>query len=81
MNKYFITFGMNQLTEDGKSLGKNYVVIEGEDRFDASDKMIAARDVKWAFCYSEEEFKGQPEKYGLTEVSLESVKLRGVHRV
>lgn len=79
MNKYFFTFGMNQLTEDGKSLGKNYVVIEDKDNWDASSKMIAARGVRWAFCYTEEDFKGQPEEYGLTEVSLEYVKLRVVH--
>lgn len=75
MRKYYFTFGMNQETKDGVSLGNFYVCIEAPDMNSARFDMFDARGSSWSFSYTEEEFAGQPEKYGLTSLTLEQVTL------
>ncbi|WPK37726.1 hypothetical protein [Escherichia phage AV124] len=76
MNKYYFAFGMNQETKDGMSLGNYYVCIEAKHHYDARFEMFDARGSSWSFCYTEEEFAGQPEKYGLKSISLDEVRIR-----
>lgn len=73
--KFFFTFGSNQLTDDNQSLGLAYVVIEEQTAGFARFIMNERRGSNWAFCYTEEEFKHQPEEYGLHELTLERVTL------
>lgn len=75
MNKYYFTFGGNHRTREGFSLGQSYVVITAAFEEEARHLMHKARGDVWAFSYTEEEFKGQPEEYGLTELTLDQVKL------
>lgn len=75
MHKYYFTFGMNQQTKEGMSLGNFYVCIEALDINTARFDMFEARGSSWSFCYTEEEFAGQPRKYGLTSLTLEQVTL------
>lgn len=76
MHKYYFTFGMNQQTKDGMSLGNFYVCIEAPDMNYARFDMFDVRGSSWSFCYTEEEFAGQPEKYGLKSISLDEVRIR-----
>lgn len=76
MNKYYFTFGMNQQTNDGMSLGNFYVCIEAPDIKTARFDMFDVRGSSWSFCYTEEEFAGQPRKYGLKSISLDEVRIR-----
>lgn len=75
MNKYYFTFGSNHRTVEGFSLGQNYVVIQSETEHEARHVMHKARGEVWAFSYTEETFEGQPEEYGLTELTLEQVRI------
>lgn len=76
MNKYFFTFGMNQETKSGHSLGIYYVCIYAANEWEARAEMFDVRGSSWSFCYTEEEFSGQPEKYGLKSISLDEVRIR-----
>jgi len=52
-----------------EELRNKFVCISGE--FDeARMKMFKVYGSKWAFQYSEEEFKGQVQKYNLEEIPL-----------
>ncbi len=73
MEKYFFTFGSNMYTSEGFSLARSYVVIEAESENDAREKMFKARGDKWSFCYTEEEFSGQVEKYKLVCLPVSQV--------
>lgn len=75
MKKFFFTFGGNQETKRAVSLGKCYVCILAEDAEDARLQMFDIRGSSWSMCYTEAEFCGQPEQYGLTCVPLEYVAL------
>jgi hypothetical protein len=63
--KLYVTYGM------GSKLGKNYSVVEGLDYAICRRMVEAGTNREFAFDYTEEEFAGQPEKYGLTEVPLQ----------
>jgi len=65
MNKeyWYFTFGGCHSTPNA------YVKIYGTFS-EARQKMINKFGVKWAFQYSEKEFKGQPEKYNLYEIDI-----------
>lgn len=76
MNKYYFTFGMNQHTKDGVSLRNRYVCIEARYYWNARMDMYDARGDSWSFCYTEEEFDEQPERYWLKSISLDEVRLR-----
>lgn len=66
MENYYFTFGGNQ------ALANNYVVISANTADEARHTMVAHYGKLWAFQYVWEEFKHQPEDYGLTEVKLGS---------
>jgi hypothetical protein len=51
-------------------LRNNFVVIEAEDSEAARGIMFEKHGKLWAFCYNEDAFKGQPKRYGLTQVPL-----------
>lgn len=68
--EYFFTFGSNHLSRRGASLGYRFVKIPAGSQEEAQEIMYRARGEKWAFCYSADEFKGQPEKYGLSEIDI-----------
>ena len=72
-SKFYFTFGSSHEDSEGTSLHNTFVVIEAHNMQQARDFMFAARGPKWSFCYGADEFRGQPEKYNLTERSLESV--------
>ncbi len=60
---WYFTFG------NGSILRNNFVVVPGT--YDEARTKIAERyGNKWAFQYSQKDFEGQPEKYGLTEVEF-----------
>lgn len=72
--KFYFTFGSSQRTARGEGLLNKFVCLEGGFA-ETRAAMHEARGPKWAFQYSETEFAGQPEKYGLVEVPLEYVTL------
>ncbi len=63
--KLFITYG------NGSNLRNNYSVVEGEDYSACRAIADEVTGGKFAFDYPEEAFRGQPEKYSLTEVPLQ----------
>ena len=69
--KFYFTFGCGHTDKSLRSLFKNYCIIDAPTEDEAREVMHKARGIKWSMCYNEDEFKGQPERYGLTEVSLE----------
>lgn len=75
MNNYYFTFGSNQETSSGMSLGNFFVCIKAKDENLARFDMFDVRGSSWSFCYTEEEFSGQPEKYGLKELTLDQVRI------
>lgn len=75
MNNYYFTFGANHLDKYGNSLGDKFVSIPADQPMEAVVIMMQARDMVWATSYTEEQFSGQAEKYGLQSVPLEQVTL------
>lgn len=73
--KFFFTFGSNHLSDSGESLGFAYVMIEAQTEGFARHIMSERRGLKWAFSYTEEEFKTQPAEYGLYQLTLDQVTL------
>ena len=72
MKTYYFTFGFGHtiptnLVGEGNSLGNHYFKIESENYGSARLEMDSIFKSKWAFQYSEKEFEGQVEKYGLKE--------------
>lgn len=80
MAKYFFTFGMNHKDAEGNSLGCNYVEIDAVTEAAARAEMIKHRGPKWAFSYTEEQFDGQPEAYGLKPKLLCEVEIPDIQR-
>lgn len=70
MNNYYFTFGGNQTLRDC------YVQITAEDREEARKIMMGHYGRLWAFQYTEEEFAGQPQEYGLQQVRLGTPNLK-----
>lgn len=75
MDNYYFTFGANHVDREGNSLGYKYVVIPADQPMEAVVVMMQARDMSWSHSYTEEQFSGQVEKYGLQSTSLEQVTL------
>lgn len=75
MPKFYLTFGMNHLDKDGKSLFHNYVVIEAANENAARDMMDEARGSKWAFVYTEEMRQQAIDRFNLKQLSLSDVTL------
>ena len=65
LNPYYVTYGL------GGNLGRNYSVVWATCYTEARDQIDEITAGKFAFCYSAPQFKGQAEKYGLTEVPLQ----------
>lgn len=74
MEKFYFTYGSNHRDIYGHSLGRRYTVIEAESYWEARNKFVALRGLTWSFQYTEQEFSGQAEEYGLTEIPVEEVK-------
>lgn len=64
--KIFVTYGC------GSDLGMNYSVVEADTAQDAYKIIEATCGRAFAFTYSEEDFAGQIEEYGLIEVPLQA---------
>lgn len=62
LQKFFVSFPTKYL-----DLHDKYFVIEAYTKEAAREEAFLLFGTAWAFLYTEEEFKGQPEKYGLTE--------------
>lgn len=62
MEKFYFTFGC------GGPLKSNYFIIVAKNWHDAHAEMFRHFGEKWAFQYTEEEFRGQPEQYSLTQI-------------
>lgn len=74
MPEFFATFGSNHSDDKGNSLHNNYVRLTAPGKAEARMVMFNRFGNKWSFVYSESEFKGQAEKYNLTEVPLPDAK-------
>ena len=61
--KFYATFTQRSPLRD------NFVEIKAADREKAREAMHNHFADRWAFLYSQDEFDGQPAKYGLTELS------------
>lgn len=66
MEKYFVTYAC------GGNLAGCYSVVEAETYGVARAVVAAVTHNKFAFMYSEKEFIGQINEYGLTEVPLQA---------
>ena len=65
MNNFYVTYGF------GSNLRNCYSVVQAENYAAALQHIHEITGGKFAFCYDEKEFGDQPEKYGLTEVTLQ----------
>jgi len=65
MNEFFVTYGF------GSHLERCYSRVPADTIHQAWDKIFEVTGGKHAFIYTEEQFKGQPEKYDLREVALQ----------
>ena len=65
MEKYYVTYG------NGTHQANNYSVVEAEDYGEARLTVDNVTKGLFAFMYDEEEFAGQAEQYGLTEIPLQ----------
>ena len=63
--KLFITYGV------GSNLGRNYSVVEGADYDACREHVFLITEGRFGFTYTEEQFAGQVEKWGMTEVPLQ----------
>lgn len=63
--KLYVTYAQNSYQED------NYSVVEADTEDDCRKKVFEGTEGKFAFTYAEEDFAGQKEKYGLTEIPLQ----------
>jgi hypothetical protein len=68
--KIYVTYGY------GSNLRDNYSVVEGQNEMECYNKIGAICNGAYSFSYKEEEFEGQAEKYGLTEVPLQAQVMR-----
>jgi hypothetical protein len=63
--KLYVTYGY------GTPLRNCFSVAEGEDLMAAYEQIREVCGTKYAFSYTEKDFEGQQERYGLTEVPLQ----------
>jgi hypothetical protein len=63
--KLYVTYG------NGSNLRNNYSVVTGVDYADCRAQVMEVTGGKFAFDYTEAEFKHQPAQYNLTEVPLQ----------
>lgn len=65
MAKFYVTYGW------GTALRDNFSVVEAPTYGEARVLISARIGNKFAFCYTEEQFEGQKERYGITEIPLQ----------
>lgn len=63
--KLYVTYGY------GTHQRNNYSVVEAEDISECYRIIEAGAGQDYAFAYTEEDFAGQAERYGLTEIPLQ----------
>lgn len=64
MATFYFTFGC------GQPFANRFIKFEASDYGVARLKMCERFGQRWAFQYTAEDFSGQPERYGLTELVL-----------
>lgn len=74
--EWYFTFGMNQLDNDGNSLGDYYFIVKAKDHDEARKKMFKTRGFNWAFQYSKEEFGNQAKDYNLKEAKKIQIQIK-----
>jgi len=62
--RFYATFGQ------GHEHKNCYVEIEAATADDARQAMFAIFEAKWAFSYSYDKFKGQPERWGYRPIGV-----------
>ena len=62
MERFFFTFMQKQAFKDC------YVEIRAKDETAAREEMFKRHGNQWAFCYTEKEFEGQAEHFGLQKL-------------
>lgn len=65
LQKFYVTYG------GGTYLANSFSVVEAEDYAAARRIIHDEIGCKFAFCYTENEFAGQAQRYGLTECPLQ----------
>ena len=65
MQPFYVTYAL------GSNLDHCYSTVYSDDYAKAREMVERATNLNFAFMYNAESFKGQPEKYGLTEVDLQ----------
>ena len=63
---FYVTYGW------GSRLANCYSRVAAPDYASAREIIAEKIGEKFAFCYTAEEFEGQPEKYNLTDVLLQA---------
>lgn len=74
--KWYFTFNINQLDNDGNSLGGYYFIVKAKTHGEARKKMIEIRGNNWAFQYSKKEFGNQAEDYNLKEAKKIQIQIK-----
>lgn len=64
MVKLYVTYAVNS------NQAKNFSIVEGDDWGAARQTVFGTIGREFAFIYDENEFAGQVEAYGLTEIPL-----------
>ena len=65
MPKFYVTYGGNT------DQANNFSVVDAADYGVAREKIFEVCGPRFAFCYDEDEFKGQAKRYDLTEIPLQ----------
>ena len=65
MAKFYVTYG------SGYAQGQSYSVVEAPSYQAARTAIAAVCGSAFAFAYTEEDFAGQAQRYGLTEIALQ----------
>lgn len=63
--RLYVTYGY------GYDQRNNYSVVEGESYLLCQQTITATCGSAYAFSYTEADFRGQAERYGLTEIPLQ----------
>ena len=74
--EWYFTFGMNQLDNDGNSLGDYYFIVKAKGHEEARKKMFKTRGFNWGFQYSKKEFANQAKDYNLKEAKKIQIQIK-----
>lgn len=75
MERFYFTYGSNHYDIHGKSLGRRYTVVTAAGFWEARSEFFKVRGLVWSLQYTEKDFAGQAEQFGLTEIAINEVKL------